>query len=158
MKKRVAGGVVLVAVGIGIWLSNLFQGIGPGGSGTNVGMNPQVAVSLDAADVPPEESESSSSSTEGVAAIPAGGLPVVVIDDQVYFLEVRREGTTEYQPTSLDKIVELAKNSRPNADGLRVQIKRRGSSRPSAEAALDAALREAGLQEEQIQRHAGFIE
>ena len=42
MKKRVGGAVILVAIGIGIWLNSLFNGIGPGGEGTNVGLSKDV--------------------------------------------------------------------------------------------------------------------
>lgn len=154
MKKRVAGGVVLVAIGIGIWLSNLFTGIGPGGAGTNVGANPDVAVSL-------QQSESAGGGTTSEVSATGGvpdGRPVVVIDGQEYFLESRADGATDYIPTTLDQIVEMATSAEPDADGIIVQIKRRGSSRQSAETALDTALREAGVTPEQIQRHAGLLE
>ena len=155
MKKRVAGGVVLVAIGIGIWLSNLFNGIGPGGAGTDVGMNPDLAVSLDSSDSTGGASETP---TDDTAAAGIAGLPVVLIDGQEYFLEQRTGATTKYVPATLDEIVKLVKSTEPDEDGLRVQIKRRGSSRHSAESALDAALHEAGVSEEQIQRHTGFVD
>lgn len=157
MKKRVAGGVVLVAIGIGIWLSNLFNGLGPGGAGTNIGLSPQINATLDN-----EESTSGETSLTSIedtsAAAGVHERPVVVIDAQEYFLEKRTPDGTQYVATPLEQIVEMARQAEPDADGIRVQIKRRGSSRQSAEAALDAALREAGLGEEQIQRHAGFID
>jgi hypothetical protein len=157
MRKRVAGGVVLVAIGIGIWLSNLFTGIGPGGAGSNIGLSPDINATL-------ENSESTTrdtslTSTEGTASgSSATERPIVVIEAQEYFLEQRTPDGPEYVPTSLEEIVRFAQQAEPDADGIRVQIKRRGSSRHSAEAALDAALREAGLNEEQIQRHAGVVD
>ena len=155
MKKRVAGGVVLVAIGIGIWLSNLFNGLGPGGAGTNVGMNPDtlVSVNLDASTAAEAAQES-----ETEAGVVGSGRPVVVIDDLEYFLEQRTGENVEYVPVALERIVALAQGAEPDADGIRVQIKRRGSSRQSAETALDAALSSAGVTEQQIQRHAGFVE
>lgn len=157
MKKRVAGGGLLVAIGIGIWLSNLFTGIGPGGSGSNIGVSPEINATLEN-----DEStagETSLTSLEGTASGSAAPeRPIVVIDAQEYFLEQRTTEGTEYVPTTLHEIAELARQAEPDADGIRVQIKRRGSSRHSAEAALDAALRAAGLSEEQIQRHAGFVD
>jgi hypothetical protein len=158
MRKRVAGGVVLVAIGIGIWLSNLFTGIGPGGAGSNIGLSPDINVALD-------NSESTTGSETSLTSMEAEGSgssapqrPIVVIDAQEYFLEQRTADGPEYVPTSLDEIIRLAQQAEPDADGIRVQIKRRGSSRHSAEAALDAALRQAGLSEEQIQRHGGIVD
>jgi hypothetical protein len=157
MRKRVAGGVVLVAIGIGIWLSNLFTGIGPGGAGSNIGLSPDISVTLENSES--TTGDTSHTSLEGeTAGSSAPERPIVVIDAQEYFLENRTADGSEYVPTSLGAIVEMAQQAQPDADGIRVQIKRRGSSRHSAEAALDAALREAGLRDEQIQRHAGFVE
>lgn len=155
MKKRVAGGVVLVAIGVGIWLSNLFNGIGPGGDGSNVGLSPDVSVSLENAS--PATGEVSDEPAEGTP-MSATERPVVVIDAQEYFLEQRQGETTAYVPVSLEQIVEQAKTATPDADGIRVQIKRRGSSRHSAESALDTSLHNAGITDEQIQRHTGFVE
>lgn len=157
MRKRVAGGVVLVAIGIGIWLSNLFTGIGPGGSGSNIGLSPDINATLEN-----DESTAGDTSLTSIESETSGSAaaqrPIVVIDAQEYFLEKRTADGPEYVPASLDEIVRLAQQAEPDADGIRVQIKRRGSSRHSAEAALDAALRQAGLSEEQIQRHGGFVE
>jgi hypothetical protein len=157
MRKRVAGGVVLVAIGIGIWLSNLFTGIGPGGAGSNIGLSPDINATLENSES--TTGDTSLTSVEGTAAgSSAPERPIVLIDAQEYFLEQRTADGPEYVPTSLQEIARLAQQAEPDADGIRVQIKRRGSSRHSAEAALDAALREAGLREEQIQRHGGVID
>lgn len=157
MRKRVAGGVVLVAIGIGIWLSNLFTGIGPGGAGSNIGLSPDINATLEKGES--TAGDTSLTSLEGeTSGSTAPERPIVVIDAQEYFLEQRTADGSEYVPTSLEEIVKIAQQAEPDADGIRVQVKRRGSSRHSAEAALDAALREAGLSEEQIQRHAGFVD
>jgi hypothetical protein len=157
MRKRVAGGVVLVAIGIGIWLSNLFTGIGPGGAGSNIGLNPEINATLQN----DETTTGDTSLTSVQGEQPGSGAPerpIVVIDAQEYFLEQRTADGSEYVPASLEQIVELARKAEPDEDGIRVQIKRRGSSRQSAETALNAALRDAGLGEEQIQQHAGFVD
>src|SRR5690606_31146675 len=136
----------------------LFTGIGPGGAGSNIGLSPDINATLENSEST-NGTDTSLTSLEGDASgSSAPQRPIVVIDAQEYFLEHRTPEGTEYVPTSLDEIVEMARKAEPDADGIRVQIKRRGSSRHSAEAALDAALREAGLSEEQIQRHAGFVE
>ncbi len=167
MRKRVAGAAILVAVGIGIWLSNLFNGLGPGGAGTNIGMNPDTQVSLDGATISGGTGDAGTGSHEGRATAPA--IPTVVIDEREFYLEQSGGGETmliptdaaqedRLIPTDVEHITVLVRKTKPNDDGIRVQIKRRRSSRPSAETALNNALHQAGITEEQILRHGGFAD
>ncbi len=165
MRKRVAGATILVAVGIGIWLSNLFNGLGPGGAGTNIGMNPETMVSLDSGTIAGGTGNAGSHAEEPAA--PA--IPTVVIDERDFYLEQSAGDETkliptdaaqkaQLIPTDVRHIVTLVQQTEPNSDGIRIQIKRRRSSRPSAETALDNALHQAGITEEQILRHSGFVD
>lgn len=166
MRRRVAGAAILVAMGIGIWLSSLFKGLGPGGDGSRGAFAPQPRAEVGNADLSPRDTPESVSAP-GVRT--GAAIPTVVIDERQYFLEnhggdVTRliptdvSAETQLIPTDVAHIVALVQQTEPNDDGIRVQIKRRRSSRPSAETALDKALHEAGVTDEQILRHSGFVD
>ena len=155
MKKRVGGAIVLVAVGIGIWLNSLFTGIGPGGEGTNVGLSPDLAVNVETSEKPMESTASDQPSN---VSIPAGSVPTILIDDRQYLLQLGDSIEESFQPIEISEVVRLAKEAQPGQDGIRLHIKRRETSRASAESALTDALREAGVPDNAIQMHAGFVE
>ncbi|MGD9854783.1 MAG: hypothetical protein AB7U20_07510, partial [Planctomycetaceae bacterium] len=120
------------------------------------------------------ESSEVAGSGESELARDAGGrispeIPTVVIDERQFYMEksggdatklIPTDATanTELIPTDVTHIVTLVEQAEPNADGIRLQIKRRRSSRPSAETALDEALHKAGVTEDQILRHRGFVD
>lgn len=157
MKKRVAGAVILVAIGVGIWLSNLFKGIGPGGEGTEVALSPDTLASVDTSQGNGAGGANADTSNADATQV----VPTVLIDEREFFLESPAEdGASERQliPMDVTEIAALARNAAPNADGIRIQVKRRRSSRPSAETALAEALHAAGLSDEQILHHTGFVD
>ncbi|MCA9076917.1 MAG: hypothetical protein KDA93_17965 [Planctomycetaceae bacterium] len=159
MKKRVGGAIILVAVGIGIWLNSLFTGIGPGGDDSGVGRNDEVNVSLENAEVPTNVNPTDSTSdTSAEATIPAGAVPTILIDDRQYLLQVGSGAEENFQPIALDQVVSLAQAAQPGEDGIRLHIKRRETSRASTESALTDALRQAGVSDNAVQHHAGFVE
>lgn len=159
MKKRVGGAIVLVAVGIGIWLNSLFTGIGPGGDNSGVGRNDEVNVSLDNADTSANiTSTDSTSETSVEATIPIGAVPTILIDDRQYLLQVESGAEENFQPIGLDEIVRLTQAAQPGEDGIRLHIKRRETSRASTESALTDALRRAGVSDNAVQHHAGFVQ
>ncbi len=151
MKKRVTGGVILVAIGLGIWLSSLFNGLGPGGEGEGFGETSRVAVNVDDAELRSE--------TANVALLVDEAVPTVLISERNYLLLVDEpKGSAAEKPVTLAEIVRLAKDATPDADGIRIQIKRAGSSRAGTEAELDAALSAAGIPETSIRRHPQFVD
>ncbi len=151
MKKTMAGGVVILAIGLGLWLSNLFNGLGPGGEDDGIGDTSTVSVNLEDAEL---VSESGSASP-----LPAQAVPTVLISDREYRLVIENEdGSTSQVPTSVEQIVTLARDATPDADGIRIEIKREGSSRAATEAELDAALSAAGLSAASIRRHPQFVD
>lgn len=148
---------MLVAIAIGIWLSSLFKGLGPGGSDTGVGTDTEVSVNVDASHS--TGSASTSDELSDVGMVESDSIPTVLIEDRHYLLAVETDdGDVEYLPSSLEQIVELAARTTPDEDGLQIHIKRRRSSRAATETALDEALANAGVEEAAIRRHRDFVD
>ena len=81
----------------------------------------------------------------------------VLIDGWQYSVREKVHGRLEYRPASLDQIVKLAEKMKGDEDGIRVRISRRGTSRATAEMALQDRLQAAGLSEESIRQEEGFV-
>ncbi len=154
MRKRVGGAIILVAVGIGIWLNSLFTGIGPGGDDSNVGRNEEFNVSVQNNEILP----SATTEQPGEINIPAGSVPIVLIDDRQYLLQSGEGAEETFQPVTLAEVVRLTQAAQPGEDGIQLHIKRRETSRASTESALSDALRQAGVPDNAVQQHAGFVE
>jgi hypothetical protein len=82
----------------------------------------------------------------------------VLIDERSYFLRRVVDGQEEYNRIELPELINLAKSTRGNEDGIRVRIFRRESSRASAENVLHEKLTEAGLPRQSIHLQEGFVE
>jgi hypothetical protein len=142
-KRTAAGGVLAVAVLVGIWLSGLFKGFGPGGTGEGEGEGPgepraefptSTEVMTDDAD----------DDNPPLSAEPARVVEVL-IDEERYSVRRPIAGGAAWQPAELSEIVKLAGTAEGDAQGVRVRIRRRSTSLPSAEQQLEQALLEAGL-------------
>jgi hypothetical protein len=81
----------------------------------------------------------------------------VLIDGWQYSVREKIHGRLEYRPASLDQIVKLAEKMKGDEDGIRVRISRRGTSRATAEMALQDRLSTAGLSPESIRQEEGFV-
>ncbi len=138
MKKRYILGAALVAgVIVGQYLPNFWKGFG-GGSIVGVGIGDPAPATLGEPPVDP-----TSKPVEGDVKPPTNVPPVikVVIDDRSYFIR-SAEGD---RPVEIAEVIALAKAAAGDADGIRVRVYRKGSSRPSAENALQDAFNEAKI-------------
>jgi hypothetical protein len=156
MRKRVVGAGLLVAIGIGIWLSSLFKGLGPGGTDSGWGLTDKQYTSLDSGqsegsvDAQPVDAQRESANTRTA--------PTVLIDGHDYLLQLGAGADEGFKPVELSEIVRLAQRAQPDANGIRVHIKRRETSRAAAEIALANALDRAGVQPQEIQQYQAFVE
>ncbi|HUG91163.1 MAG TPA: hypothetical protein VML55_10030 [Planctomycetaceae bacterium] len=138
-KRTAAGGIVVVAAVVGLWLSGLFKGFGPGGTGEGDGDGPaehraEVPTSLQTRDDdnPPLSSD------------PAQVVEVL-IDGEQYSVRRAIAGGAAWRPADLDEIARLAESASGDAQGVRVRVRRRSTALPSAEQQLEEALLQAGL-------------
>jgi hypothetical protein len=159
MRKRVVGAGLLVAIGIGIWLSSLFKGLGPGGSGTGFGLTDKQYTSVGSGQSDGSLPVSTSSTRDAAPESPdTRKRPTVLIDGHSYLLQLGTDAEEGFKPVELSEIVRLAQRAEPDANGIRVHIKRRANSRTSAEIDLVNALDEAGVQPQEIQQYGAFVE
>ena len=141
--RRVIGGVAVAAAALGIYLGSKLGGFGIGGGGSGgigTGQDGKVSVSADPNSEnrpdPPAEKPDPKPSTVTV------DQPLdVIVDGSGYAL---RQDAGDV-PTTLPQVVALVKDVRGGRDGIRVRVFRRGNALPSAETALDEALREAEI-------------
>ncbi len=160
-------GVGAGAVLIGLALFMLFRGFGLGpGSGPGEGGSGDADEKSDerpkilAADSAPQQSdtkEQPDSEAEAAAGKNANGLTfdeekaiassvlTVLIDEHDYLMQI--PGTTDpvYRRADLARLVELAKRTKGDSNGIRVRILRRESARASAENQIKADLVHAGI-------------
>lgn len=111
--------------------------------------SPQQRPEQQPASEPEEIRESRPDSPERDAVLQNGGLQVL-IDGRRYAVKQTDNGTSEYRPVELSRLVDLAKQAPGDEDGVRVRIARRESSRATAERRLEDELMEAGLPPESI--------
>lgn len=158
MRKRVAGAGILVAIGIGMWLSSLFKGLGPGGEGEGIGRSETVSVNTDTSEVSVDTATERTPTNAGRESLVEGVVPTVLIDGRQFLLQGGAGGEENFRPTDIEEIVRLARQAQPGEDGIRVSIKRRRSSRVLAETELKDALSRAGIQQAEILELPGFVE
>ncbi|MFO0974956.1 MAG: hypothetical protein U0996_01090 [Planctomycetaceae bacterium] len=172
-------GVGAGAVLIGLALFMLFRGFGLGpGSGPGEGGTGEAEQKADepprilAADTSPQDREKkdeADSETEPVAPGGETGLTfdeekaiasnvlTVLIDEHDYLMQV--PGTTDavYRRADLARLVELAKRTKGDSNGIRVRILRRESARASAENQIKADLVHAGIGTDAIVMPRDFV-
>jgi hypothetical protein len=145
-KRTAAGGVLVVAVLVGVWLSGLFRGFGPGGGGGNgegeASHRAEFPVSAEAPETRPDQDPNA-------PAEPARVVDVL-IDGERYSVRRAIQGGAAWRPAELDEIVRLATNAPGNEQGLKVRIRRRSTSLPSAEQRLEEALLQGGLSSTEV--------
>ena len=136
-KRTVLGAALIAGVIVGQYLPNFWNGFG-GGSSVGVGIGDPA---------PGTKSEPSTDSTDKPATdeitLPTNVPPVikVVIDERSYFIR-SSEGD---RPVEITEVIALAKAAAGDADGIRVRVYRKGTSRPSTENALQEAFNEAKI-------------
>ena len=141
-KRTVLGAVLVAGVIVGQYLPDLWNGFG-GGSSVGVGIGDPA---------PGTKREPSTDSTEKPAKddikLPTNVPPVikVVIDDRSYFIR----SSDGDRSVEISEVIALAKAAAGDADGIRVRVYRKGTSRSSAENALQDAFNEAKISNDAV--------
>lgn len=151
MKKRYILGAALIAgVIVGQYLPNFWKGFG-GGSIVGVGIGDSTNGTGDSpSDTDSKTEETPVEKPDAGKLTPPGDAPdltsvpaviKVVIDEKSYF--VRSEAGD--RPVTIPEIIALVQAATGDADGIRVRIYQKGTSRPSAEIALNDAFEQAKI-------------
>lgn len=151
LKKRTWLGVAVAAgVLVGMNLPDFWKGFGGGGGPNPLGLGPPAgnrpAPSDTDAKEPAVSTVTHTRESEGARSSGLSPAIKVVIAERSLWL---RSGDEE-RPIEVAEVVELVKRSAGDADGIRLRIYRKPSSRPSAESALQSALADAGIPENAI--------
>jgi len=164
MKTRnVFAGVVVVALGVGIWLGSFLKGPGLGGLGTGFGTGPHDGNSQDketgSAHVhsPVQRtSEPVSTSLDSLEDFPTDLMTVVIYGNEYRLVngETPQSGTV----LSLKDIAARAQKMTGTPEGIRVRILKGKSAQEGARADLLKSLEESGVKREEIQERAEFVD
>lgn len=141
--RNLFGAVLVAGIATGIYVGKFWKGFG-GGSTLGVGVSDGTSLKPGTAK-PTETTASKEPDPEPAKPVEVPKVVRVVIDNQSYFLR----GEAGDEPIELKQLVELVKAAPGDEDGTRVRIYRRLSSRTSAELALNTALVDAGIKEDQ---------
>lgn len=149
MKTRlVFGSLIAIGLVIGSLLSIFLPGfgIGSGESGGHTRATVSPDSTLAEVDRPATSRENESTDPESE---PAKVLDVLV-DEHRYAIRISTDPEAEYQTMQLEEVIELAKQTPGNEDGIRVRVAFSKSSRPPREILLKEQLSKAGLEENAV--------
>lgn len=133
--RNIVVGALVLGIAAGIWLADVFKGLG-GGNTFGVGFSDSSATkSKDQAELV------GYSKPDGRSPASTAGLMRILIDDRDYYLLLKDED----QPIDLESLVQRVKETNPNDDGLRAIVNCTAESRPSAELKLKDAFQAAGI-------------
>lgn len=137
--RNVAAVMLVLGVAAGVWMSDLWKGLG-GGSGLGLGDGKKSpARSADEGrETAPELGVDGPASTTH-----AGQTVRVIIRDRDYFLKEGRQET----PLPLDRLVDTVRDVSGDDDGVRLRVYRAESARVTAELELREALQKAEIPE-----------
>ena len=155
MKKRIVGTVVVVAVALGVYLSQWFRGLGVGVSNEDgAAESVQVSTESGSGDI---FGDSGEGQPRQDVAEPEGGVLTVVIEDDGYRI-APPEDLKSGIDVELDDIMRQLPQASGNDDGIRIRLLMHKSAQMGAKSDLYTALDAAGVQRESIQEISGFIE
>lgn len=148
LKKRTwLGAAVAAGVIIGMNFPEFWKGFGGGGPNL-IGLGPSGTGSqtllVSTNSQPARAPERTGGTKESAPEIPE--TIKVVIAERSFSLR-SNEGE---QPVELAEVIRQVRRATGDADGIRLRIYRKSSSRPSAESALQSALAEAGIPEDAV--------
>ena len=174
MKTRnVFAGVVVVALGVGIWLGSFLKGPGLGGLGTGFGTGPQDGNSQDGNSQDGSSQDQETGPAHVHSSVQRGSAPISTSIDSledsptdlmtvvIYGNEYRLvNGETPQSGTvlSLQDIAARAKKMTGTPEGIRVRILKGKSAQEGARADLLKWLEESGVKQEEIQERAEFVD
>lgn len=144
--RNILGAVLVAGIAAGIYLSDFLKGPGLGGGGANQPQKNSESPKV-------QQTQSESDTDQKPAAAPDKSSPVastdvvkILIDNRSFLLRTS-EGDS---PAELNDVISQVKSTSGDADGIRVRVYRKATSRASTEIALRDALMAAGVTEEQI--------
>lgn len=162
-KRTILGGTLAVGLVAGIYLSgklpHLGSGIGLGTGGDGLLGKPSVenvAVKVGNESKPQDAGVSDDLDQEKPSrpkrtdAVPPDDVLTILVEDRHYAVWRKTRKGNGYFPAEIEKLVELASNTQPNEDGVRVRILRSKSARVTAWKGLQSKLVEAGIPAESI--------
>jgi len=85
------------------------------------------------------------------------GVLTLLIDEYAYLMMIPSESGPVYRDTALPRLLELAKQTRGDSNGIRVRVQRRESSRASAEHRLKNELQRAGVTQDALYMASEFV-
>ena len=167
-KRTILGGVLAVGIAAGLYLGaklpHMGSGFGLGQGGDGVIGQPDISEVSVTADVTgksasqsndPNKADAASDNDHGPApkrteADPLDEVLTILVEDRHYAVWKKTRKGNGYFPVDVSEIVDLAKNSQPNDDGIRVRILRTRSARVTAWQPLQAELVKAGIRTDEI--------
>jgi hypothetical protein len=135
--RSVATVALVIGIAAGVWLGDFWKGFG---RGKGLGLGPGAPATSPKGDQP--ASDTATATKLPIVKSP-GNVVHVVIRDRSYFVI----GEDEEKPATLEQVIEAVRNTSGDEDGVRLRVHRAGSSRPSAELALQDALQDAQIPE-----------
>lgn len=150
MKNRLAAGVVIGAIGLGIWLSQFWRGPGMGGGGAAgvTSSSPETTLTALPRDTRPAASRPSGGEREFLTILIHGDAYRVVDSDSPQAGE----------EASLEEIRRRVADVKGDGQGIRVRVVRQRDAVEGARADLLASLEQAGVKREAIQEQSGFVD
>lgn len=160
--RSILGVALIAGIAVGIWFADLFKGFGTGqtGTGGTGGTSSQVVASNTT------QATLASTPTPQTGAIPAAalldpkaevGVATRIEAPTLAFVQVLIDGRSflmpkenQWEPVALNQVVERALEAKGDIDGIRIKIARTASSVPSAELALQDALKKKGLPDDAV--------
>jgi len=149
MKKRVAGGVVVGAILLGMYLANFWKGPGIGGEGDDVSVAPAndtVSVSVSPTQMTPAEHQSASPEYLNVV-VHGSSYRLPIGDDLDTGLDV-----------PLGTVIARANETKGTESGIRVRVSLERSAQEGALADLYSALVDKGISQGEIQEVSGYLD
>lgn len=169
--QAASGGVIVVVALLALMF---FKGVGTGTSSSDpaasVSQQPSLATTKPVSTTPLETPSSTPSANTADDKLSTGGLTQdeqkalsgkilgVLIDEREYLMEIPSEDKTIFRPTSLERLVELARLADGDTNGIRVRILQRETARPSAEQILRNQLVKVGIGSDAIYLSGEFVQ
>jgi hypothetical protein len=174
MRRTASTAAVVAILAVGFWLGNMFKGfgLGPGGGGGSDSSSQSPGPGTGGTRDPNQRREAIESKKELVStpetlpevqpaqspeAVSPGApsLVTVAIDGSGYALST--DGV-RFQPATLGQVIEVARDTTGNDQGVRVRVVRRKNAVNGARLDLFHELEAAGLRREAIQEMTGFVD
>ncbi|MBI1345125.1 hypothetical protein GC163_02435 [bacterium] len=147
--RYIIGGALVLGIAAGVWLGDLFQGIGTG-DGIGIGQSGVTGVQT-SVETQPGPDLGLSTEASGIESIET---IQVVVRDRTYF--VRLNG--EESPIDLPALLSMIAETTGNDEGIRVAIYRAGSARTTTVLQLTEALQNAGISDAAIYTSPEMVE